>query len=239
MAKEIKHSRDLVHYVNRSHTYPSNNARSLALYIADFYNPKLGYSFPSQEKMAEAFSTHRPTIRRWLKEIESTNYWTVEKGGLGNGSRYFLSDEELENVSEFLEAESDHERTNDDVAKVSPSTRQVRNLPAKEEPEVYIQTPLPKKYPKDVTELKLKMRPYGFRPYRKPAPFKDLTFEKQELINLLMSYLIQFDVVNDKDVNSMAKKMVDTWLLHPKTDQEKFYNRYMHFLEDNKNGFST
>lgn len=116
----MTHSRELVQYVNRFQTYPSNNSRSLALYIADFYNPQLGYSFPSQEKMASSFSTNTKTIRRWLKEIESTGYWIFRKGGKDNSTRYIPADSELRAVNRFLAAESRHERTGDNTVKVMP-----------------------------------------------------------------------------------------------------------------------
>lgn len=118
LPRTMTHSRELVQYVNRFQTYPSNNSRSLALYIADFYNPQMGYSFPSQEKMASSFSTNTKTIRRWLKEVESTGYWIFRKGGKDNSTRYIPSDAELRAVNRFLAAESRHERTGDNVTKV-------------------------------------------------------------------------------------------------------------------------
>lgn len=130
--RSLSHSRELVQYVNRFQTYPSNNSRSLALYIADFYNPQMGYSFPSQEKMATSFSTNTKTIRRWLKEIESTGYWIFRKGGKDNSTRYIPSDKELLAVNRFLRAESRHERTGDDNKKVMPNQARNDNF-AKEE----------------------------------------------------------------------------------------------------------
>jgi hypothetical protein len=118
LPRTMTHSRELVQYVNRFQTYPSNNSRSLALYIADFYNPQLGYAFPSQEKMATSFSTNAKTIRRWLKEIETTGYWIFNKGGKSNSTRYAVSENELRAVNRFLRAESRHERTGDDCKKV-------------------------------------------------------------------------------------------------------------------------
>jgi hypothetical protein len=116
----MTHSRELVQYVNRFQTYPSNNSRSLALYIADYYNPQMGYSFPSQEKMASSFSTNTKTIRRWLKEIETTGYWIFRKGGKDNSTRYIPTDKELRAVNRFLAAESRHERTGDSTVRVMP-----------------------------------------------------------------------------------------------------------------------
>lgn len=118
LPRTLTHSRELVQYVNRFQTYPSNNSRSLALYIADFYNPQMGYSFPSQEKMATSFSTNAKTIRRWLKEVESTGYWIFRKGGKDNSTRYIPSDAEIRAVNRFLAAESRHERTGDAIKKV-------------------------------------------------------------------------------------------------------------------------
>ena len=148
--RTLTHSRELVQYVNRFQTYPSNNSRSLALYIADFYNPQMGYSFPSQEKMASSFSTNTKTIRRWLKEIESTGYWIFRKGGKDNSTRYLPSDKELLAVNKFLRAESRHERTGDDCKKVMPIQARNDNFvkdendikePAQESPQEPSETP--------------------------------------------------------------------------------------------------
>lgn len=237
MLKEIKHSRDLVHYINRSQTYPSNNSRSLALYIADFYNPKKGYAFPSQGQMAEALGTHRPSIIRWLKEIESTGYWVIEKGGKNNSTHYFPSDSELENISIFLESESSHDRINDDIPKVETESKKKSNLPSVSVVTLvdsYVSSPLPTKFPQNIDLLKKAMLPYGFAQYKKPANFKKLSLDKQEFLNLLVSYLVQFNIIDKSKTSEVVSQMVETWLLHDTTDRDSFYNRYMHFLNDAK-----
>lgn len=261
----LTHSRDLVHYINRSQTYPSNNSRSVALYIADYYNPKKGYAFPSQEQMAEDFSVHPPTIRRWLKELASTGYWTITKGGLNNSSRYAPSSEELKKIEKFLDAESRNERLNDRNPRLEPSKPRNDRLavvaqtrshgkkapedaveevdettpatgetePTRGEVANYQPAPLPDTVPANLDALFEAMIPYGIRAYKEPRGFSKLNASQQDLIGIMISHLLQSGLVAEKERDSIVRKMSETWLKHPDTDREIFYNRFMHHLVDN------
>lgn len=247
----LTHSRDLVHYINRSQTYPSNNSRSVALYIADYYNPKKGYAFPSQEQMAEDFSVHPPTIRRWLKELASTGYWTITKGGLNNSSRYAPSPKELKRIEEFLEAESRNERINDRNKRTEPSkprndclesvvqskkpvkseeSKKTSDKPKEAEVEEYKPSPLPPDVPANLDALFEAMIPFGIRSYKEPRGFSKLNASQQDLIGIMISHLLQAGLVSDKERDGVVRKMSETWLKHPDTSREVFYNRFMHHL---------
>lgn len=253
----LTHSRDLVHYINRSQTYPSNNSRSVALYIADYYNPKKGYAFPSQEQMAEDFSVHPPTIRRWLKELASTGYWTITKGGLNNSSRYAPAPQELKRIEAFLEAESRNERLNDRNPRLEPSKPRndrlavvaqsrsslkeetadmveantaVQQQEPKEENKEYLPSPLPDTVPANLDALFEAMIPYGIRSYKEPRGFAKLNASQQDLIGIMISHLLQSGLIAEKERDNIVKKMSETWLKHPDTDREIFYNRFMHHL---------
>lgn len=250
----LTHSRDLVHYINRSQTYPSNNSRSVALYIADYYNPKKGYAFPSQEQMAEDFSVHPPTIRRWLKELASTGYWTITKGGLNNSSRYAPSPKELKRIEEFLDAESRNERINDRNKRTEPSkprndclesvahakkpveqkeSERDSTKPEEAQAEEYKPSPLPPEVPANLDALFEAMIPFGIRSYKEPRGFTKLDASQRDLIGIMISHLLQSGFVSTKERDAVVRKMSETWLKHPDTSREVFYNRFMHHLFSN------
>lgn len=247
--RTLTHSRELVQYVNRFQTYPSNNSRSLALYIADFYNPQMGYSFPSQEKMATSFSTNPKTIRRWLKEIESTGYWIFRKGGKDNSTRYIPADKELAAVNKFLRAESRHERTGDENKKVMPNQARNDNFIKEEEhqsspeqveekvespaPAVYEPSPLPDIFPADLATLYKKMLYNGNISFPHPDSFDKLNHLQTDLIVTMISHLVHSHIIRDTAASKTAKLIADIWVANPETEADAFYNRTMHYLYKN------
>lgn len=247
--RTLTHSRELVQYVNRFQTYPSNNSRSLALYIADFYNPQMGYSFPSQEKMATSFSTNPKTIRRWLKEIESTGYWIFRKGGKDNSTRYIPSDKELTAVNKFLRAESRHERTGDENKKVMPNQARNDNFIKEEESQVspeqvnekveqgsatpYEPSPLPDIFPADLTALYKEMLYNGNISFPHPESFDKLNHLQTDLIVTMISHLVHAHIIRDTAASKTAKLIADIWVANPETEADDFYNRTMHYLYKN------
>lgn len=255
--RTLTHSRELVQYVNRFQTYPSNNSRSLALYIADFYNPQMGYAFPSQEKMASSFSTNAKTIRRWLKEIESTGYWIFRKGEKNNSTRYIPSDKELRAVNNFLRSEARHERTGDENKKVMPNQARndnfIKDDKTSEEPiedEVTVElvkaktgeyeaSPLPEIFPADLESLYKEMLYNGTIQFRHPAGFKNLNHRQTELIVTMISHLVHAHIIKDSSASKIAKLMSDIWISHPETDEDMFYNRTMHYLYKNNSEIAT
>lgn len=231
---KITHSRDLVHYVNRSQTYPSNNSRSLALYIADYYNPQRGYAFPSQDQMAHDFQTHRPTVARWLKEIESTGYWVFEKNGKLNATRYVISPQELKNIEAFLKAEARNERVNNKNPRIEGKDKKNPHFVpgnAKDlKEDEYVISDLPERFCPNLNAVRQFMDTRETVKFKMPSEASEIGLVQKETIALIVSYLVHDKIVERKEVPSVSKLMIDTWLRHPETENEAFYNRFMHYL---------
>lgn len=98
----FEHSDQLVLYINRCHTYPTSESRSLALWIADRYFPTLGGAVVSYADVQEAFSASRAAVARWFKDMRSTGYWESHTDLSSKTTLHSLSDDAMADLEEWL-----------------------------------------------------------------------------------------------------------------------------------------
>lgn len=101
----LTHSNTVVLFVAKAQTYKSASLRNFAITVANYFNPSLGYAFPSQERLCYELNTTRQTISKWTKELVESGYWHVERGSEGKANRFTLPFVEFAHIRAFMASE--------------------------------------------------------------------------------------------------------------------------------------
>lgn len=106
----LKHSNTAVLFVTKTHTYKSVALRNFAITVAAYFNPGLGYAYPSQARLSLELGATRQTISKWTKELAESGYWAIERGFEGRANRFTFTFAEFAHIRAFMSAERQGEQ---------------------------------------------------------------------------------------------------------------------------------
>lgn len=101
----LKHSNNVVLFVTKTHTYKSVALRNFAITVAAYFNPSLGYAYPSQARLGLELGATRQTISKWTKELAESGYWAIERGFEGRANRFTFTFAEFAHIRAFMSSE--------------------------------------------------------------------------------------------------------------------------------------
>jgi hypothetical protein len=106
----LKHSNNVVLFVTKTHTYKSVALRNFAITVAAYFNPSLGYAYPSQARLSFELGATRQTISKWTKELAESGYWAIERGFEGRANRFTFTFAEFAHIRAFMSSERQGEQ---------------------------------------------------------------------------------------------------------------------------------
>jgi hypothetical protein len=106
----LKHSNNVVLFVTKTHTYKSVALRNFAITVAAYFNPNLGYAYPSQTRLGFELGATRQTISKWTKELAESGYWAIERGFEGRANRFTFTFAEFAHIRAFMSSERQGEQ---------------------------------------------------------------------------------------------------------------------------------
>lgn len=124
------HSDLLVVFIQRCHSYPNLETRSLALWLADRFYPSTASAQASFGNIAKSFSIHRSTAIRWTKELLETPYWELREVEEGSTNRYGLTPVAIEQFTAWLEARKDSRRAKAGLGTIVVLPKEKKTPPA-------------------------------------------------------------------------------------------------------------